>query len=280
MASGRALWVGGLALALGLAVASPASSAVKLSVSAGDPETVPGAVQGGSLYASGTTVWIECPGKGTPLAAGWRDVGAPVAMVYSNNLVSNRIIGIEVRRPSRPATVRSLAVCVRGAGSAITRESASGEVSCPAGRLAVGVPIDGGPYWSQAVASMPVGLRGWRNTEGGYARAKVVCVPSRAFRSAHVVTKEVTFPAGQTSASVEATCRAGTRPLGWGFQAGTMEGNRFTSSVSSATMSVPFVSASAPSGSRGWSLRFATPDGAPAAAEAPIAIAVTCAAPR
>lgn len=276
---GRAL---ALALAgaasLSLAAAATAGAAVTLSTTNGRPTQIAG---GGTAtpYSTAESIWLRCPGSGTPLMLGWSGVQAPIGIVYSNNLQSARTLGLAVRRPlGAGGTLRTTALCASGPVGARTKESSSGSVSCSRGQVAIGVPIDGGPYWTRAIASMPIGTRGWRNTEGGYARAKAICVAGSAFRSVAVVTRRASLRAGARTATVTAQCRAGTRPVGWGFEAGLLEGNRWDSPDSGVAVAVPFVASAKASGRAGWSLTFATPDGRPAASAAPIALGLTCAA--
>lgn len=267
---------GATALSLGTA---GTASAVTLSTAKARPVQIAGAGPA-TPYTTAETVWIECPRGGTPLMTGWSGVSAPISIVYSNNLVSSRTLGLGVRRPLEGGTLRATALCAEGPVAARTKESSSGTVSCSNGQLAIGVPIDGGPYWTRAVASMPVGTRGWRNSEGGYARAKVICVAASAFRAVKTVTKRASLPAGARSATVTARCAGGSRPIGWGFEAGLLDGNRWSSPDSGVSNAVPYVASAKASGRAGWSLTFATPDGRRAAAAAPIVLGVTCAAPR
>ncbi|MDO8209099.1 hypothetical protein [Conexibacter sp. CPCC 206217] len=259
--------------------ASAAAGAVSLSTVAARPVKIAGA-GAATGYTSAESVWVECRGGAMPLMMGWSGTRAAIATIYSNNLLSARTLGVAVRRPLVGGVLRATALCARGPIAARTQESSSGTVSCNAGQLAIGVPIDGGPYWTRAIASMPVGTRGWRNTEGGYARAKVICVAASAFRAVHVVTKRASLPAGARTATVTAECRGATRPVSWGFEAGLLEGNTWRSPDSDLSISVPFVATAKASGRAGWSLTFATPDGKPAASATPIGLGVTCAAPR
>lgn len=265
------------------ALAAPATAATAktpqttLSWTSAKPVALPGDRE--YTYASGETVWLECRGKATAVTAGWSGPAAPIALIYSHLIQTNRTLGLAVRRPLTTGRFKARALCVSGA-KATTREAAGGTVTCAAKQIAIGVPIDGGPYWTEPVASVPVGTRGWVTTgQGSYGRSKVVCLPAKAFRKVKQVKRTATFPTGKATASVTATCKDGRRPIGWGFEAGVLAANEWTSSQSSASISVPFISASLPQGKSGWRLTFATPDGAPAKTSAPLAIHVTCAVP-
>ncbi len=232
-------------------------------------------------YGSGETVWAGCKSKGTPLMLGWSGVRAPVAIMYSNNLKVANILGFAIRNPlDRSATVRTKVLCARGAVKAKIKDGTSGRVSCSAGRIAIGVPIDGGPYWTESVYSVPDGTRGWRTSSGKSGRAKVICVAASAFRSVKVVRKRSQFRVGATETRVTAKCRSGSRPISWGFEAGVQTGNAWNTPATGPTISVPFITSSKSTGKTGWSLVFSTPDGKPATGHTEIGLAITCAKPR
>lgn len=262
-----------------LGLSAAATAAVSLASTTARPVRIAGA-GAATGYTTAESVWVECGAGATPLMLGWSGTRAAISTIYSNNLVSSRTLGVAVRRPLVGGTFRATALCARGPVAARTKESASGKVSCSASQLAIGVPIDGGPYWTRAVASIPVGTRGWRNDEGGYARAKVVCVAASAFKDVKVVTARGSLAAGARDGSVSAQCRGGSRPISWGFEVGALPGNTWSSPASSLVVSVPFVASATAKGRAGWSLTFATPDGKPAVAAVPLALAITCAAPR
>ena len=77
-----------------------------------------------------------------------------------------------------------------------------------------------------------------------------------------------------------ATCTDGRRPIGWGFEAGTLDGNVWRSvDNSNLFMTAAYVAAAKPQGRSGWALTFATPDGKPAVSSAPVVLHLTCAVP-
>ena len=182
----------------------------------------------------------------------------------------------------RSASIRAHALCAKGPVGAKAKDGASGatSVSCPSGKLAIGAPISFGPYWDHAIASKPDGTRGWTNDEGGYGTAKVVCVSARAFGDVKAVRRAARFKLGSQTATVSATCAGGRRPISWGFEAGLIDQNTWRSSEGSGVMAVPFVATSKPKGGAGWTLTFATPDGAGARTAASVALDLTCATPR
>jgi hypothetical protein len=280
MTSKRRLTTALVAAAVALAATAPAANAAtKLTWTSTKPVTLTGGQQAGTEYSSERIVWLECRGKATAVAAGWSGPKAPVALIYSHLIKEDRMMGLAVRRPMSSGRFRGRTLCLSGA-RATTRERAAGTVSCARKQVAIGVPIDSGPYWTEPVASKPVGKRGWVTSgQGKYGRSKVVCLPAKALRKVKLVKRTATFPAGKAVASVSAACKGGRRPIGWGFEAGVMDQNTWTSSVSSVSMSVPFLTASQPRGKAGWRITFATPDGAPAKAGAPLAVHLTCAIP-
>ena len=259
------------------ATAKPAKT--KLTWTKTKAETLLGGQQGGTEYSSDRIVWLKCGGKATAIAAGWSGPKAPVALIYSHLIKTNRLMGLAVRRPMSGGRFQGRTLCLSGA-KATTRENSSGTVSCAAKQIAIGVPIDSGPYWIEPVASVPVGARGWVTTgQGTYGRSKVVCLPASALRKVKRIKQTASFPAGKATASVSATCTGGRQPIGWGFEVGVLPQNVWKSSQSSTPMSVPFISASLPQGKAGWKLTFATPDGAAAKTSTPLAVHVTCAKP-
>lgn len=278
-----------LACALALVVVPGAAAKVRVWVATGQQQAITGSPPGSQdTYHTADGTSMECARNGVPLAAGWSDIKAPMGSVYFNGTPNIRWAGLQVRAGRENVKYRMRAVCATGVGKVVARsapsagrDSVASRVSCPSGRLALGWPIVSGPYWRQAVSSIPVGRRGWLNTEGGYARAEVLCVRASAFKNVRTVTRNATFAAGTSTADIKADCRRGTRPISWGYEAALMEANGWVSPDNrELTLRVPFVSAALPSGSRGWSLRFRTPDGQPAVAPAKVGIAVVCATPR
>ncbi len=235
-------------------------------------------------YSTAETVWAECKAGGTPLMLGFSGPRAPVSIIYSNNFNSNHILGMAMRRSLGPSgALKATVLCARGRIKATAKDSATGTVSCSRGYVAIGVPIDGGPYWTGPVTSVPVGVRGWKSDEHSkYARAKVICVGSSAFANVKVITKSASFKTGADTTTVTAGCRKGSRPISWGYESGEMVGNRWQSPDSgpAIAMTVPFVFEAVAKGKSGWSLGFATPDGKPATSAAPLKVAITCAKPR
>jgi hypothetical protein len=251
----------------------------KLTWTTSKPVTLLGGQQGGTVYSSDQIVWFECRGKATAVMTGWSGPGAPVGLIYSHLIETNRMMALAVRRPMSGGRFKGRALCLSGA-KASAEERDSGTVTCAAKQIAIGVPIDNGPYWNEPVASVPVGARGWKTSgQGEYGRSKVVCVPAKAFRKVKRIEQTASFPAGKATASVSATCKDGRRPISWGFEVGVLPQNAWKSSQSAVSMSAPFIKASLPRGKAGWKLTFATPDGAAAKTSAPLAVHVTCAIP-
>ncbi len=268
-----------VALAAAATTATAKPPKTKLSWTTSKPVTLVGGKQAGTEYSSDRIVWFECRGKATAVMTGWSGPGAPIALIYSHVIESSRMMGLAVRRPMSSGRFQGRALCLSGA-KASTEERDSGTVTCAARQIAIGVPIDSGPYWNEPVASVPVGARGWTTSgQGKYGRSKVVCVPASAFRKVKRIKQTASFPAGKATASVSATCKDGRRPISWGFEVGVLPQNSWASTQSSVTMSVPFISASLPRGKAGWKLTFATPDGAAAKTSTPLALHVTCAVP-
>jgi hypothetical protein len=270
---------------LSLSAATGASAAKVKLVTEKAPSTKIGTVDPKYGYASGETVWAKCKGSGTPLMLGWSGVRAPVAIMYANNLEKSKILGFAMRRTlGRGATVKTRVLCARGKVKAKVKYSTSGKVNCGKGRVAIGVPINGGPYWVTRVTSVPVGTRGWRSKEGDskYTQTVAICVASSAFRSVKVVSKRARFKVGSDTTRVTATCRKGTQPISWGYEADVIDGNRWQTPNPglAAAMAVPFVSSAMAKGRTGWSLTFATPDAKPARSAAALELVITCAKPR
>jgi hypothetical protein len=263
----------------GLGGPAAAGAATELSWTNAKPERLAGTAPGGDAYTSDRIVWLECRGRATAVMTGWSGPKAPVAIIYSHLTQTERTMGLAVRRPVAGGTFRARALCLSGA-KVTTREQSSGTVSCAAKQIAIGVPIDSGPYWQEPVSSKPVGARGWvTEGQGTYGRSKVICVPAKALRRVQRVRAAATFRAGSTTAVVTGSCKDGRRPIGWGFEAGTLPDNPWRSSVSAVGMTTPFIAASLPRGKAGWQLTFATPDGAPARTSTPLAVHLTCAVP-
>lgn len=268
-----------VALAATATTAMAKAPKTKLSWTSSKPVTLVGSKQAGFEYSSDQIVWFECRGKATAVMTGWSGPGAPIALIYSHLIETNRTMALAVRRPMSGGRFQGRALCLGGA-KVSAEERSSGTVTCGAKQIAIGVPIDGGPYWTEPVASVPVGARGWVTTgQGTYGRSKVVCVPASAFRKVKRIEQSASFPVGKATASVSATCKGGRRPISWGFEAGVLAQNLWKSSQSSVSMSVPFIKASLPRGKAGWKLTFATPDGTAAKTTTPLAVHVTCAKP-
>ncbi len=269
-----------LALAACACLGAPAAgAATELSWTNAKPERLTGTAPGGDPYNSDRIVWLKCRGSATAVTTGWSGPKAPIAIIYSHLTQKERTMGLAVRRPVSGGTFRARALCLSGA-KVTTREQSGGTVSCSAQQIAIGVPIDFGPYWQEPVASKPVGARGWvTEGQGTYGRSKVICVPAKAVRRVQRVRAAGTFQAGSATATVTGSCKGGRRPIGWGFEAGTLPDNGWKSSVSAVGMTTPFIAASLPKGKASWQLTFATPDGAPARTSTPLAVHLTCAVP-
>lgn len=268
----------GAGLVAGFA-AIPASAAVKLSLVKTKPETLIGA-DAETIYSGAKVIWIECPGNSRTLMAGWTNAGAPVHSVFSHGFADTGMLGIGALRPAKTKKIRAIGLCAKGSFAAVAKEVSGSKVTCSARQLALGMPIDGGPILDAPVASVPVGKRAWSTTgQGEYARSKAICVAASAFKKVKLVKRTARFALGKPSTALSATCARGTRPIAWGFEAGTLDQNALTK-PGYDPMSVPFVAAATPKGARGWALTFATPDGAGARTSTSLALHVTCAQPR
>lgn len=262
-----------------LVVSTTASATTKLSWAKAKPILLAGGESTGSVYSSGSIVWLECPGKATAVVAGWSGPKAPIAIVYSHLVESNRMMGLAVRTPMSGGKFRGRTLCLSGR-RVTTRESENGPVTCARRQIAIGAPIDGGPYWEEPLVAKPIGARGWLNSgQGKYARSKAICVPAKAFRKVQRIRRSATFPVGKATTTVKATCKRGRRPISWGFEAGPLPQNVWTSQLLAAKMAVPLISTSLPTGKAGWRLTFATPDGVGAKTATNLAIHLTCAVP-
>lgn len=261
--------------ALGLFAATQAGAAkIKLSTVKGDTVKLLGTKD--YTYASDNIVWFTCKGNAKAFMVGWSGPNAPVAIIYSHVFNSDGQMALAQRKPMKSGSFKSFARCASGPIAAKAK-SAQGTVKCSKKQVAIGVPIDSGPYYQGATYSKPVGTRGWTSNEEGYGGAKVICASKKAFKRANLVKATTAFKPGARTATVTATCKGGRVPISWGFEAGAMEGNAWASD--SASIKAPLISKSGPRGKNGWSLTFFTPDGKGAAARTQVGIHVTCAKP-
>lgn len=259
--------------------AVPASAAVKLSLVKTKPETLIGA-DAEAIYSGAEVIWIECPGSSRTLMAGWTNAGAPIHSVFSHGFEGTGMLGIGALRPAKTKKIRAIGLCAKGSFAAVAKEVSGPKVTCSARQLALGMPIDGGPFLDAPVASVPVGKRAWSTTgQGEYARSKALCVAASAFKQVKLVKRTAKFALGKRSTALRASCARGSQPIAWGFEAGTLDQNALTK-PGYDPMSVPFIAAATPKGARGWSLTFATPDGAAARSSTSLALHITCAQPR
>ena len=267
------------ALAATLATAAPA--AVKLSVVKSKPFTV-SAGDGDYRFAFENYRWVECHGSDRALTIGWTDARAPMALIYSHTWNSDGNLGFGTTRPAKTTRVRGVVVCAKGGFKAKAKIKA-GTLKCSKRQLALGIPIDGGPLLSSSVASRPVGKHAWLTTgQGTGASSKAICVAASAFKRVNLVKRKARFKPGSAKAVVKATCARGTRPISWGYEAGTLPSNEFRLPEDidgTNVMTSPYVAASLPKGARGWALTFRTPDGAGARSGTSLAIHLVCAKP-
>jgi hypothetical protein len=253
-------------------------AAVKLSVVKSKPFPVSSG-DDDYRYAFEGYEWIECRGSDRALTIGWTDAHAPMALLYSHTWDSDGNLGLGLTRPAKTTRVRGVVVCAKGRFKAATKTSA-GTVRCSKRQLALGIPIDGGPLLSAPVASRPAGKHGWRTSgQGSRASSKAICVASSAFKRVKLVKRKARFKPGKAATVVKASCARGTRPISWGFEAGTLPANEFRRAEDSEGMTVPYVAASLPKGARGWALTFRTPDGAAARTGTSLALHLVCAKP-
>lgn len=264
-----------LTLALGLSLASQAGAAkVKLTTAKAKPVKLIGTSE--YLYASDARVWFECRRGTKPLIVGWSGPNAPVAIIYSHVYNSDGQMALAVRKPVRSGSFKSFAICASGPIAAKAKQ-AKGTVKCSAKQIAIGVPIDAGPYYKGDVFSKPVGTRGRTNNEGGYGGAKVICVSKKAFKRVNLSKSTAAFRPGARTATVTATCKGGRVPISWGFEAPAMKGN--TWATDTASVVTPLIGKSVKRGKAGWSLTFFTPDGKGATEAAKVTLHLTCAVP-
>lgn len=268
-----------LAVLLSALLAGSAHAKVELSYVPAKPIKLTGAATPDREYDADGYVWLRCRGRATALMAGWSGARAPIAIIYSHLLEQHRYLGLAVRKPLRNGTIRGRTLCATGLRVKIKDSpDGAGKVACARSQLAIGVPIDGGPYVDRPVYSRPNGARGWVSDEGG--RTKAICVPARSFRAVKRVRRAASFKVGRSATTVAARCPGKRRPISWGFEAGTLEDNAWRSVESSTTITSPFIAASQPKGAAGWALTFATPDGAGARGATRLALHLTCAIPR
>lgn len=262
-------------VSLAALAATPALAAkVKLSTVKGDTVKLLGTKE--YAYASDNTVWFACKGKAKAFMVGWSGPNAPVAIIYSHVFNSDGQMALAQRKPMKSGSFKSFARCASGPIAAKAK-SAKGTIKCSKKQVAIGVPIDNGPYYQGAAYSKPVGTRGWTSNDEGHTGAKVICASKKAFKRANLVKATTTFKPGARTATVSATCKGGQVPISWGFEAGAMEGNAWASDT--ASIKAPLISKSRPKGRSGWSLTYFTPDGRGAVERTPVGIHLTCAKP-
>jgi hypothetical protein len=272
-----------------LAVAAPAvagpptphASAISVTVKQGFAIKVPGPSTSVDVYDVGEDSSVSCKGGGVPLAVGWSGVATIVdrATYYLDG--DNPYARLELRRPMTAGSFRPLAICAKGKGLGAKVKTSSGErVSC-GNKLPIGVPMDSTwPYSEQPIVAAPDGLKAWHYVQPPQGRATAICVNAGAFSQVKVVKKTAAFAVGAKTASVSATCAGQRRPVGWGYEAPTMDQNVWDSLDTTSKRSVPFISASTPSGAKGWKLTFTTPDQLPEKTAATVGLNVTCAVPE
>ena len=267
-----------LGLALACAFASAAPAAVKLSVVKSKPFAISAGNEEARFTGDGYE-WIECRGSDRALTIGWTDVKAPMALLYANTWNSDGNLGLGPTRPAKSAKMRGVVVCAKGAFQGTVKEKA-GTVKCSRRQLALGIPVVGGPLLSSPVVSRPSGKSAWTTTgQGSYGDATAICVAASAFKQVKLVKRKASFRSGSATAVVKASCARGTRPISWGYEAGTLPDNEFRRPGGSEGMTVPYVASSLPSGSAGWALTFRTPDGAGALGSTSLTLHLVCAKP-
>jgi hypothetical protein len=279
----RALLALALVGALAATMTTPASAAVKLSVVKSKPFTV-SAGEGDYRFAFEEYEWVECHGSDRALTIGWTDAHAPMALIYSHTWNDDGNLGFGTTRPAKATRVRGVVVCAKGKFKADAKINLRADtVKCSKRQLALGIPIDGGPMLSSPVASRPAGKHAWLTTgEGADASAKAICVAASAFKRVKLVKRKAQFKPGSAKAVVKASCARGTRPISWGYEAGTLPSNELLrpEDIDEVEgMTAPYVAASLPSGARGWALTFRTPDGARARSGTSLALSLVCAKP-
>lgn len=272
-----------------LAVAAPAvagapqthASAISLSNQQGFAIKLPGPSTSVDVYDVGEDAPVSCKVGAVPLAVGWSGV-ATIAPSARYTLDGDRpYVTLDLRRPMTAGTFRANAICAKGKGLGAKLKTASGErVSCGK-KLAIGVPLaTTWPYVELPVTAVPDGPKAFRYVQPPRGVATAICVNASAFSQVKVVKKTAAFAVGSKTASVSATCAGQRRPIGWGYEAPTMDQNVWDSSDTTSKLSVPFISASTPSGAKGWKLTFTTPDQLPAKTAATVGLNVTCAVPN
>mgnify|MGYP001374698175 CR=1 FL=1 len=216
-----------------------------------------------------------CPRNAAALAAGWSGAGAYVGEIDTAFTSPTGVWNYELRRNTFTGPTKTTLLCIRGAGRVTERSAAKGTVSC--GRnIAVGLPVYYGSASHRAGGSFPVGISRWKTDTGDHFSAKALCVPRRAFGAVRTVNKAGALPAGRVSASVTVTCPARHRAIGWGYNVAAIPGYTPSQGI---RRTVPYVSASHPSGQRAWRVQFTTPEGTPATGATPVRAYAVCGVP-
>lgn len=268
-----------LAVVGGVQSASSATPKVKLANVKGFEFPLTGAQSPQDVYDVYERSSVSCGKKGTPLAAGWSNAGAIVSSVRTVFESSSPYLELSTRRPMTSGKLRPFAICAKGPVRATVATKPSGEVSCSK-KIAIGVAVTSTwPYSEQAAIAKPISKSSWQ-TSAPYSASTAVCVASKAFAKVKTVRRTAAFASGKRTASVTAKCAGKRRPIGWGYEAPTMEGNAWASADTPSRLTVPFIAASTPKGKKSWTLSFQTPDGKGAAAAAQVGIHLTCAVPR
>lgn len=274
------------ALTFAVILAAPAvaqAAKVKVFTQSGSAFTPAPSANSDEWYRSLTTAkaTVFCRSNAVVLAAGWRGAGGFVGSARVQLMREVSLLSLDVRQSMVTGALRPLAVCARGPVRAQVKRSTSGTVRCGAGRIALGVAAPPGtPFQNAAAFSKPSGRAAWTSNLGDQGAVEAVCVAASAFRSVTTVRKAATFATGAQTATVAATCPAGRRAIGWGYEAAVMEQNIYRQRGITNTRDTAFASRSEPRGARGWRVEFRTPDGQGAKTPAAVTAYVTCAIPR
>ena len=215
MRSRSVLLTASLLLTIGMFVAGTAGAAkVKLSTAKAKPVKILGTAE--YQYSSDSIIWFECRKRTKPLMVGWSGPNAPLSIIYTHAYNTSGQVALAVRKPARTGKFKSFARCAGGPIAAKAKQAPK-RVQCGKKQVAIGAPIDGGPYYQESVFSKPIGTRGWANNESASSSAKVICASKKAFKRANLAKRSTTFKPNARTVTVTAKCKGGRVPISWGF---------------------------------------------------------------
>ncbi len=278
-----ALCAFGIGLTLILAAAAEPADAAKPKVSLVKARAVTVIPIEINRFAYTDRVYLNCRGNSTPLMVGWSSPSGTVGAVSPYTYGAKSSLQVMMVAPAHKGKFKASVACLNRNLYTKTKKGSTspGEVSrvsCSKRQVAIGMPVNNAPYYTENVFSRPVGSRGWEANDGYYSSASVFCVAKKSMRAIKTVKSSVPFKAGTATTKVSARCKGGRVPISWGFESDHMPKNEQLGA--SLMVSAPLISQSKRQGRTGWSLTFFTPDGKPAVEQGRVAIHLTCAKPR